>query len=87
MSTKDRIWALVAKRVNDEASIEELQELDKLLKEYPGTDWQIKVIADWWREDIQEEIVARGVLIFEKIKEKIKENEDQPNRVKQRRPE
>jgi len=87
MSTNDRIWALVAKRVNDEASIEELQELDKLLKEYPGTDWQIKVIADWWREDIQEEIAARGALIFEKIKEKIKANEDRPNRVKSRRSE
>ena len=77
MSTKDRIWALVAKRVNDESSIQELQELDKLLKEYPGTDWQIKVIADW-REDIQEEIAARGALLFEKIKEKIKANEDRP---------
>ena len=83
MSTKDRIWALVAKRVNDEASIEELQELDKLLKEYPGTDWQIKVIADWWREDIQEEIAARGALLFEKINAK----EERPNRVKSRRSE
>ena len=72
MSTNDRIWALVAKRVNDEASIKELQELDKFLRKYPGTDWQIKVIADWWREDIQEEIAGRGALMFEKIKEKIK---------------
>lgn len=76
MSTKDRIWALAAKRVNDEASIEELQELDKLLKEYPGTDWQIKVIADWWREDIEEEITRRGALIFEKIKERIRTMEN-----------
>jgi hypothetical protein len=87
MSTKDRIWALVAKRVNDEASIEELQELDKLLKEYPGTDWQVKIIADWWREDIQEEIAARGALLFEKIKEKINAKEERPNRVKSRRSE
>jgi len=77
MSTKDRIWALVAKRVNDEATIEELQGLDELLKKYSGTDWQIKVIADWWREDIQEEIARRGEMLFEKIKEKIKTKEYQ----------
>ena len=77
MSTKDRIWILVAKRVNHEAIIKELQELDKLLKEYSGTDWQIKIIADWWRECIQEEIARRGALIFQKIKEKIKAKEDQ----------
>jgi hypothetical protein len=44
MSTKDRIWALVAKRVNDEASIEELQELDKLLKEYPVPTGRLKLL-------------------------------------------
>lgn len=75
MSTEDHIWALVAKRLADEATIEELQELDKLLKKYPGTDWQIKVIADWWWDDIQEEIAGRNALEFEKIKEKIKAKE------------
>jgi hypothetical protein len=55
--------------------------LDKLLKEYPRTDWQIKVIANWRREDILEEIAAKGTRIFEKIIAK----EDRPNRVKSRR--
>jgi len=76
MRTEDRIWPLVAKRLADETTIEELQELDELLKKYPGTDWQIKIIADWWHENIQEEIASKGALIFEKIKEKIKATED-----------
>jgi len=70
MRTEDRIWALVARRLADEATIEELQELDELLKKYPGTDWQIKIIADWWQEGTREEIIGRGALIFEKIKSK-----------------
>ena len=70
MRTEDRIWALVARRLADEATIEELQELDELLKKYPGTDWQIKIISDWWQEDVREEIISRGALIFEKIKSK-----------------
>lgn len=75
MRTEDRIWALVAKRLAEEATIAELQELDGLLKKYPGADWQVKIIADWWREDIQEEIAHRGALLFEKIKETIKAND------------
>jgi len=81
MNSKDHIWALVAKRLANEATVEELQELGELLKKHSDTDWQVKVIADWWQEDIQEEIAHRGALIFEKIKEK----ENQPNPVKHRR--
>ena len=77
MRTEDHIWALVARRLADEATLEELQELDKLLKKYHGPDWQIQIIADWWQEDIQEEIASRGANLFEKIKEKIKATEDQ----------
>ena len=77
MSIEYRIWALVAKRLAGEATLEELQELDELLKKYPGTNWQIKIIADWWLEDIKEEIGHRKGHLFEKIKEKIKAKEDQ----------
>ena len=72
MRTEDRIWALVAKRLADEANEEELRELNVLLKKYSGIDWQVKIIADWWQEDIREEIVHGRALMFEKIKEKIK---------------
>jgi len=77
MSIEDRIWAFVAKRLAGEAALEELGELDELLKKYPGTNWQIKIIADWWLEDIQEEITHRKGPPFEKIKERIKAKEDQ----------
>ncbi|HTK20311.1 MAG TPA: hypothetical protein VL442_12375 [Mucilaginibacter sp.] len=76
MRTKDRIWALVAKRLAKEATITELQELNKLLKKSASIDWQIKIIADWWKEDIQEEIAEKETRLFQKIKGKIKVNED-----------
>lgn len=87
MSTEDHIWSLAANRLADKATEEELRELDALLKKYSDTDPGLKIIADWWHEDSQEDIVRRGAFIFEKIKEKIKANEDQSNRVKTRRPE
>lgn len=59
MSTEDQIWALVARRLSGEATLEELQGLDELLKQYTGADWQIKIIAGWWRHDIQEEIARQ----------------------------
>jgi hypothetical protein len=72
MSTEDHIWALVAKRLANEATLEELQELDELLKKYSDTDGRVKVIADWWRAYIQGEIDRRGAILFEKIKERIR---------------
>jgi hypothetical protein len=69
MRTEDRIWALVARRLADEATVEELHELDELLKKYSGIDWQVKIIADWWQEGIQEDIDRREGVLFEKIKE------------------
>ena len=42
MRTEDRIWALVARRLADEATIEELQELDELLKNIPGPTGRLK---------------------------------------------
>jgi putative ABC transport system permease protein len=77
MSTEDHIWALVAKRLANEATEEELQELDKLLKQYADIDKRVKIMADWWDEGNEEETAQRGVLLFERIKGKInaKENE------------
>ena len=71
MSTEDHIWALVAKRLAGEANEEELQELDKLLKQHADIDKRVKIMADWWHEGNEDETAHRGALLFEKIKEKI----------------
>jgi chromosome segregation and condensation protein ScpB len=77
MSTRDHIWALVAKRLANKATEDEIRKLDEFLKRYSDTDSQIKVIADHWRKDNQEEIAQRGALILKKIKEKINARNDQ----------
>lgn len=44
MSIEDRIWKLVAKRLAGEATLEELQELDELLKNILGTTGRLKLL-------------------------------------------
>lgn len=75
MVTGDHIWALVSKRLANEATESELQELDLLLKEYSKTDDRIKIMADWWREGSTEEMTRPGRILFEKIKREINEVE------------
>lgn len=75
MSTEDHIWALVAKRLANEATEEELQELNKLLNQCADIDKRVKIIADWWHEGNEEDAAQRGSLLFDKIKEKIKARE------------
>ena len=72
MNTEDHIWELVAKRLANEATEEELQELDQLLKQYSSIDKRVKVMVDWWHQDDPDEIARRGSLLFQKIKERIK---------------
>jgi hypothetical protein len=75
MNTEDHIWALVAKKLANEATEEEIKELDKLLMQYGDIDKRVKVIADWWRETDPDETAQRGSLLFGKIKEKINARE------------
>jgi len=76
MSTEDHIWALVAKRLANEATKEELQELDKLLKQYADIDKRVKIMADWWHEGNEGETAERSVFLFERIKQKISATEN-----------
>lgn len=77
MNIENRIWALVAKDLANEASKADLQEMDEMLKRYPDTDKMVKTIADWWRQDSQEEMERRGAALFERIKATIKAMEDE----------
>mgnify|MGYP001553389675 CR=1 FL=1 len=76
MHTEDYFWKLFAKHLANEATDPELRELNELLRKYPDADKWAKVIAYWWDEESQEDIVRRGELLFEKIKEKIKAEQE-----------
>jgi hypothetical protein len=75
MNTEDRIWSLVAKCLAYEATAEDLERLDKLLKKSTSIDRQIKIIVDWWQEGTREDTACNNIILFEKIKEKIKAKE------------
>lgn len=54
MST-DRIWELMARKLAEEASAAELQELDKLLRVNPELHLSIQTIADLWQQQNPEQ--------------------------------
>lgn len=48
MDNQDRIWQLFARKMSGEASKEELQELEELLKEDPSISIQLQLITEFW---------------------------------------
>ena len=75
MNIKDHILNLVTKKLSDEASEQELQELDNLLQQYPDISLKIKQLFNWWYDDEEQNNIDRGELLFGKIQEKIKQAE------------
>jgi len=49
MNEQDRIWSLVARRLADEATEEELRELQELLQKHPELSYSLQVLSDMWR--------------------------------------
>ncbi|GEP95894.1 FecR family protein [Chitinophaga cymbidii] len=45
---KERITQLIARKLSGEASSEEIEELDALLKEYPEDAYLLSLLADYW---------------------------------------
>jgi len=75
MNIKDHILNLVTKKLSDEASEQELQELDNLLQQYPDISLKIKQLFNWWYDDEEQNNIDRSELLFSKIQEKIKQAE------------
>jgi hypothetical protein len=48
---EDYIWMLVTKKMANEATGEELDELDNLLKQNPIAHNSLKLLFDWWDTD------------------------------------
>jgi putative ABC transport system permease protein len=72
---EDHIFNLATKKLSDEASEQELKELDNLLQQYPDISLKIKQLFNWWYYDEEQTNIDRSVLLFSKIQEKIKQAE------------
>lgn len=67
---KERIAQLIARKLSGEASSEEIEELDTLLKEYPADAYFLSILADYWTtplspvadEDVDPEAHFRHIL-------------------------
>jgi transmembrane sensor len=47
----ERIWELMGRKLSSEASAEELQELDHLLRTHPDLHFSVQTITDLWQQD------------------------------------
>src|SRR5688572_6735329 len=47
----ERIWELMGRKLSSEASAEELQELDHLLRTHPDLHFSVQTITDLWLQD------------------------------------
>jgi putative ABC transport system permease protein len=75
MNTEDHIWNLVTKKLANEASEEELDELNELLKQNPDIHSKVKLMMDWWHNDRGREIGSDDYFLFKRVLDRIN-NED-----------
>lgn len=71
MNISDHILKLAVKKIINEASEEELHELDALFEREPEVRDQLKIFLDWWYKCSSEEIKVDDDSLFKKIMEKI----------------
>jgi putative ABC transport system permease protein len=74
MNTEDHIWNLVTKKLANEASEEELDELNELLKQNPGIHSKVKLISEWWHDDREQKTATNDYLLFQIVLERIEDN-------------
>jgi hypothetical protein len=74
MDIEDHIFALVTKKLIDEASEQHLQELDELLRQHPDIHARVRLLDEWW-QDSEKSTEANSRTRFKKILERIKANQ------------
>src|SRR5689334_2373633 len=58
MQDVERIWHLMAKKLSDEATSEELEELRVLLLKYPETSFTLQIMTDLWKKGLEPDDTA-----------------------------
>lgn len=72
MNKGDHVWNLATKKLANEASEEELRELNALLQENPALNNTVKLMFDWWDNDEKQKVENNSHFLFKKIQEHIK---------------
>lgn len=49
MNGQDRLWVLIGKQLSGEASEEELQELQKLMQQFPDASYPMQILSGLWK--------------------------------------
>jgi len=79
MNVEDHIWKLAAKKLANEASYQESNELNELLSQHPDLQENIKLMFEWWQDGPEQTIDPSGYLLFKKILERIKDGDLEAN--------
>jgi putative ABC transport system permease protein len=58
----------------NEASEEELDELNELLKQNPDIHSKVKTISEWWHDDREQKTATNDYLLFQIVLERIEDN-------------
>jgi transmembrane sensor len=66
----NRIWTLMARKLTNEISVEELQELEQLLRNHPDEHYAVEIITEQWKQTPKTDIPSLEKK-FEKIWETI----------------
>jgi putative ABC transport system permease protein len=74
MNLDDHVWNLASKKLANEASEKELQELNALLAENPELHSQLKLMSKWWG-DGEEKPKSDSSALFGRIQARIKDIE------------
>src|SRR3954470_10918603 len=74
MSLDDHVWNLASKKLANEASEEELRELNALLADNPELHSQLKLMSKWW-DDGEEKPKNDSSALFGRIQARIKDIE------------
>ncbi len=69
----DRIWELIARKLAEEASGEELQELDLLLRDHPGIHISIQTISDVWLQGPETSCNEELGVLYDEHKERMQQ--------------
>jgi putative ABC transport system permease protein len=72
MDIEDHILNLVTKKLANEASEKNLDELNELLQQNPEIHDAVKLIFEWWHNDQEQKTEYNSYSLFKKVLEQIK---------------
>jgi putative ABC transport system permease protein len=80
MKEQNRLWRLIARKMSGEASEEDLQELQKLIRDNPDLGFYIQIITDYWKKRKSATVEEKTDELLKRIRNRIElENRTGPS--------